>query len=177
VTSILVTGGAGLIGMAVRTLLRERREEVVAVDMTRYGRDDPALQEIPLHETERLYALSKARDVKAIVHCGAISGPMMAKGRPLDIVETNIGGTAAMLELARALAVRRFIFCSSISVYGNAGNATLDERRAPQPGSVYAATKVAGEALVQAYATEYGIDGAACGSDAYTARIAGPTAS
>ena len=145
--------------MAVRSLLHARGEPVVAVDVTRHGRDDPALHEIGLHEAERLHALARAEDVRAIVHCGAISGPMLAKGRPLDIVEANIGGTSAMLELARTLPVRRLVCCSSISVYGDAGGASLDEGRAPLPSSVYAASKVAGEALVDAYAAEYGLDG------------------
>jgi UDP-glucuronate 4-epimerase len=155
----LVTGGSGLIGMAVRALLRARGQPVLAVDVTRHGRDDPALHEIALRETARLRALAQAEGVRAIVHCGAISGPMLAKGRPLDIVDANISGTAAMLELARAMPVSRFVFCSSISVYGDAGAASLDEARALRPSSVYAASKVAGEALVDAYAAEYGVDG------------------
>lgn len=157
--STLVTGGAGLIGMAVRALLHAHNEPVVAVDVTRHGREDRGLHEIGLHETDRLRDLAEAHGVRAIVHCGAISGPMLAKGRPLDMLEANVDGTAAMLELARMLPVRRFVFCSSISVYGDAGGATLDEARALRPSSVYAATKVAGEALVQAYAAEYGVDG------------------
>ena len=155
----LVTGAGGLIGMTVRALLQVRGEPVLAVDVTRHGRDDPALHEIGLKETERLQVLAQAEGVNAIVHCGAISGPMLAKGRPLDIVDANIAGTAAMLELARALPVRRFVFCSSISVYGDAGAATLDETRPLHPSSVYAASKIAGEALVHAYAAEYGVDG------------------
>lgn len=93
----LVTGGAGLIGMAVRALLHARGEPAVAVDVTRRGRDDPALHEIGLHEAERLHALVRAEDMRAIVHCIAISGPMLAKGRPLDIIDANIAGTSAML--------------------------------------------------------------------------------
>jgi UDP-glucuronate 4-epimerase len=157
--STLVTGGGGLIGMAVRSLLRARGEPVLAVDLTRHGRNDPALHEIGLQEPERLLALAQAHGVRAIVHCGAISGPMLAKGQPFAMVEANISGTAAMLELARALHVRRFVFCSSISVYGDAGPAVLDEARAPCPSSVYAASKAAGEALVQAYAAEYAVEG------------------
>lgn len=157
--TVLITGGAGLIGMAVRTLLRTRGEPVLAVDMTNFGRDDPALHLLRLDDTARLETLAREAQVKAIVHCGAISGPMMARGRPQDIVAANIDGTAAMLDLARSLGVRRFVFCSSISVYGDAAGAVLEETRAPRPTSVYAGSKVAGEALVQAYAAEYGVDG------------------
>jgi UDP-glucuronate 4-epimerase len=154
--TVLVTGGAGLIGMAVRALLRARGVPVLATDITAHGRDDPTLHLASLEETARL---ARNAELRAIVHCGAISGPMMARGRPNEIVAANIDGTAAMLDLARTLAVRRFVFCSSISVYGDAGTAALTEARAPCLGSVYAASKVAGEALTEAYAAEYGVDG------------------
>ena len=71
----LVTGGAGLIGMAVRSLLRARNEPVLAVDLTRHGRDDPALHEISLEETERLHALAQAEAVTADLHRATLRTP------------------------------------------------------------------------------------------------------
>lgn len=156
---VLVTGGAGLIGIAVRALLRHHGHEVVAIDRTRFGRDDPALQEMALEDAHSLHALARQHDFDGIAHCGAISGPMMAKGQPMEIVAANLVGTANVLELARVASVRRVVFCSSISVYGNAGEATLSEALPPNPSSVYAASKAAGEQLIAAYATEYGLDG------------------
>jgi len=156
---VLVTGGAGLIGIAVRALLREQGHEVVAIDRTRFGRDDPALHEISLEDAHSLHALARQHAFDGIAHCGAISGPMMAKGRPMEIVSANLLGTANVLELARVAGVRRVVFCSSISVYGNAGETALTEDLPPRPSSVYAASKAAGEQLVEAYAREYGVDG------------------
>jgi UDP-glucuronate 4-epimerase len=156
---VLVTGGAGLIGIALRALLRDHGHEVVAIDRTRFGRDDPALQEVSMEDAHSLHALARQHAFDGIAHCGAISGPMMAKGRPMEIVSANLLGTANVLELARVAGVPRVVFCSSISVYGNAGEAVLTEDRQPHPSSVYAASKAAGEQLVEAYATEYGGDG------------------
>ena len=73
---------------------------------------------------------------------------MMAKGEPLRVVEANIDATARLLDLARRKEMRRFVFCSSIGVYGNVGKATISEETPRRPTSVYGASKVAGEALV-----------------------------
>jgi UDP-glucose 4-epimerase len=95
----------------------------------------------------------------AVIHCGAISGPMMARGEPMKFVEVNIDGTALLLDFARRHGLRRFVFCSSISVYGNVGKADITEDTPLRPTSVYGASKVAGEQLVQAFTAEYGLSG------------------
>ena len=56
---VLVTGGAGLIGIALRALLRDQGHQVVAIDRTRFGRDDPALQEMSLENARSLHALDE----------------------------------------------------------------------------------------------------------------------
>ena len=156
---VLVTGGAGLIGMALRRLLPAQGHSIVAIDRTRFGRDDPALVEMDLGDAHGLCALARAHDFDAVAHCGAISGPMMSRGRPMEIVDANIVGTANVLEAARVTAIRRVVFCSSISVYGDAGDATLTETTPLRPSSVYAASKAAGEQMVEGFAREYGVDG------------------
>ena len=161
--TVLVTGGAGLVGMAVRRTLARHGRDVVAVDRTDFGRGDPGLHIAALDDIDGLRTLASARPIDAIVHCGAISGPMMAKGDPRAIVETNIVGTATMLDLARDI-VRdrggcRYVFCSSISVYGSVGGAVITEDTPLHPSSVYGASKVAGEQLVEGYAAEYGVSG------------------
>ena len=55
--------------------------------------------------------------------------------------------------------MRRFVFCSSISVYGDVGAATITESTPLRPTSVYGATKVACEQLIQGFAVEYGLEG------------------
>ena len=156
---VLVTGGAGLVGMAVRQALVDRGHDVTAVDMTDFGRVDATLRLIDLTDGAAMEALAESEAIEAIVHCGAISGPMFAKGRPLTIVETNIDGTATLLDMARRRKMHRFVFCSSIGVYGNVGKAVITEETPLQPTSVYGASKVAGEALVRAFAGEYGLGG------------------
>ena len=157
--TILVTGAAGLIGMALRPLLAARGERVVAIDIAGHGRDDPGLRLVRLDDRAALEALVAEEAIDAIVHCGAISGPMMAKGEPLAVVAANIDATALLLDLVRRRRMRRFVFCSSISVYGDVGAATIDEATPLRPTSVYGATKVACEQLIRGFAAEYGLSG------------------
>ena len=153
----LVTGGAGLIGMALRPLLAERHHAVTACDATDYGRGDKSLLIVPLDDTDALEQIVRSRSIEAIIHCAAISGPMLAKGEPLTIVDRNIGTTARLLDIARRYNLRRFVFCSSIGVYGNVGHGIIRESTPLAPTSVYGASKVAGEALVRGFVAEYGL--------------------
>jgi UDP-glucuronate 4-epimerase len=157
--NVLVTGGAGLIGMSLRKALAEKGHRVTAIDVTDFGRDDPGLEIMSITDRAALAELFARKAFDAVIHCGAISGPMMARGEPMKFVEVNIEGTALLLDFARRHRLRRFVFCSSISVYGNVGKADITEDTPLRPTSVYAASKVAGEQLVQAFAAEYGLSG------------------
>lgn len=74
----------------------------------------------------------------------------MARDNPHLIVQSNIVGTANILELARVRKVRQVIFLSSVSAYGNTpeGIDPVPEDVVLSPTGVYGASKVAGEALV-----------------------------
>ncbi|HEV7718855.1 MAG TPA: NAD(P)-dependent oxidoreductase [Arsenicitalea sp.] len=157
--NVLVTGGAGLIGMALRERLKAAGHGVTAIDVTDFGRGDPELKIVALTDRAALETLIELDGIDAIIHCGAISGPMMAKGQPLLLVDVNINGTALLLDLARVHNMARFVFCSSISVYGDVGAATITEATPLRPTSVYGATKVACEQLIQGFAVEYGLEG------------------
>jgi len=157
--NILLTGGAGLIGMAAREGLARAGHVVTAIDVTDFGRDDKSLRIIGLDNRDALEVLITEAGIEAIVHCAAISGPMMAKGDPLKIVSVNIDATALLLDVARVYNMKRFVFCSSISVYGDVGEAKITEETQLHPTSVYGASKVACEQLVEGFAVEYGLNG------------------
>ena len=92
--NVLVTGGAGLIGMAVRDALAARGHKATAIDITDYDRNDKGLTLVGLDVREPLEALIDAEAIEAIVHACVISGPMLAKGQPLLLVSANIDGSA-----------------------------------------------------------------------------------
>ncbi|GAA4133513.1 NAD-dependent epimerase/dehydratase family protein [Aminobacter aganoensis] len=163
--TVLVTGGAGLLGNAVRTLLEERGTEVIAVDRIDVTGDGRPLTVCDITDIHRLHAVVVGRDIGGIVHCGGFSGPMVERANPNGMVQVNVVGTANVLELARIHSVQRFVFCSSTSAFGNTESENgqtpepVPEDVALWPSSVYGASKVAGEQLVSTYAQQYGLDG------------------
>lgn len=168
--SILITGGAGLVGMALRQRLAELGLPILATDAVSHGRNDPDLTIAQLTDQSAVEALFATQEITSVIHCGAISGPMLTRDNPGLVVDVNIGGTARLMDQARRHGVGRFVFCSSISVYGSVGPGRIDESTPLRPTSVYAATKVSGEALVDAFLTEHGLDGVSL----RIARVYGP---
>jgi nucleoside-diphosphate-sugar epimerase len=155
---VLVSGASGFVGAAVTRALRAAGTPVLAIDI----RGDAAAGVVPcdLLEAHRLHELVGDRALGAIVHCGGISGPMLRADRPALVAQTNIEGTLNLLELARIHQVARFVFCSSAAVYGpRAADEVTPVESALHPRSAYAASKVAGEALLEAYSSGYGVDG------------------
>ncbi|MBN9070359.1 MAG: NAD(P)-dependent oxidoreductase [Rhizobiales bacterium] len=152
--TVLLTGAAGLIGRYLHRMLRERGDTVIAID--RLGSDD--IVSCDLSEVHRLHELAGA--ASAVVHCGAISGPMVARDNPYLIVQSNIVGTANILELARIRKMRRVVYCSSVSAFGDTpeGLDLVPEDVVLRPSSVYGASKAAGEHLLEGYRLQHGVD-------------------
>lgn len=157
--TILVTGAAGLIGNAVRDQLEARGAEVIAIDQVAATSEGRELIQCDLTDIHRLHAVVHRREVSGIIHCGAYSGPMVARDNPYAIVQVNVLGTANVLELARIRGIPRFVFCSSTSAYGDTPKGPVSEDVPLAPTSVYGASKVAGEQLVSSYSNQHGTDG------------------
>ncbi len=154
--NILVTGASGLIGMALRERLSGGSDNVIATDATNYGRDDSTLTVARLEDRSAMEKLIQQGAISHIAHWA--------------IVESNILGTATLLDIARRVGVKRFVFCSSISVYGDVGSGIITEDTPLRPTSIYGASKVAGEQLLRGFATESGFEGVSL----RLARIYGP---
>jgi UDP-glucuronate 4-epimerase len=156
---VLVTGAAGLIGHRARILLEERGDQVIAVDKWESTVEGREVLECDLTDVHSLHRLVMRYRPDYIVHCGAISGPMVARDNPHAIIQNNLVGTANILELARVYQIRRVVFCSSVSAYGPTPAGPVPEDVALNPSTVYGATKAAGEQLIAAYATQHKVDG------------------
>jgi len=158
--SVLVTGVEGMIGYAVALHLREAGVPVVGLDQRVADSADlgvPVLQ-ADLDNTHALYGALVEHRCTAVVHCGAVSGPMLARDDPEFLFRTNVTGTLNVLEAARRLHLRRVVFCSSLMVYGANDGSLLTEDSPLRPSDAYGFSKVAAEAIVEAYAAHHGID-------------------
>jgi len=106
---------------------------------------------------QRINALTHQR-IDAIIHLAARAGVRSSIQQPLLYEKVNVGGTLKMLELAKELKVKRFIFGSSSSVYGNNTPVPFrEDATCDQPISPYAATKRSGELLCYTYSNLYKI--------------------
>jgi len=108
---------------------------------------------------DRLFA---AHGIDRVVHAAAVTaGPARERGDPAGIVAVNLGGTLAVLEAARRHGVKRLIYTSSSTVYGENSyeDDWLDEGRTlPVPESLYGITKYAAERTALRYRTLHGLD-------------------
>lgn len=101
-------------------------------------------------------------EVDAVVHLAARAGVRPSIDRPSLYADVNVVGTSRILEWARDRRMRRVVFASSSSVYGNRERGPFREDEAVgDPVSPYAATKRAGELLVRTCAEAYGLRAAA----------------
>lgn len=169
---ILVTGGAGFIGSHLVDKLLELDYKVTCIDSfdpfydPRQKRKNinshfknpnfTLIEENILNSKELVEKLTDRYD--AIIHLAAKAGIRPSIEDPKSYTEVNVLGTQHILELARKLGIKQFIFGSSSSVYGvNPNTPWNEEDHVLMPISPYAATKVAGELLGYTYSHLYDI--------------------
>ena len=158
VSRVLVIGGAGYIGSALLPKLLAKGYHVRLLDLLIYGTepigeviDHPNLEIMQSDFRQVDKVVEAMRNVDAVIHLGAIVGdPACALDEELTI-EVNLMATRMIAEVAKGSNVSRFIFASTCSVYG-ANPATLDERSALHPVSIYARSKIASERVLTSMA-------------------------
>ena len=166
----LVTGAAGFVGGRIAARLLADGHDVVGVDaLTDYY--DPRLKRANLARLEHprfrfvegdLNTLDLAgllRGVEIVFHEAGQPGVRSSWGTDFERYTTaNVGATQKLLEAAlHADGLRRLVYASSSSVYGDAERYPTEETDRPQPVSPYGVTKLAAEHLCSLYARNYGL--------------------
>jgi len=117
------------------------------------------LVQADIRDAEAVGTVLAGRDIDIIVHLAARAGVRPSIEDPLTYQDVNINGTMVLLEGARRFGVKKFVFGSSSSVYGNNEKVPFSETdNVDFPISPYAATKKAGELICHTYSHLYGID-------------------
>jgi nucleoside-diphosphate-sugar epimerase len=157
---VLVLGGAGFIGGELVHRLLARGLAVRVLDAMVYGAGaledvirEPAL-ELMVGDCRNIGSVVSAmRGVSAVVDLAAIVGDPACNQDQQAALEINYAATRMIIEIAKAQRVRRFIFASSCSVYGET-EFEVDERGQTRPLSLYAQTKIQSEQALLAAASE-----------------------
>ena len=160
INKVLVTGGAGCIGLAVCKELFERNIEVVSYDLhEQMKRAELDMPDNVLPYLGSILDTSALRDAAigcdAIIHLAAYLGVRRTETNPLRCLEINITGTKNVIEMGMQAGIKKIIFASSSEVYGEPLSNPINESFITQGKTVYGVTKLAGEELVKAYAKRY----------------------
>ncbi|MFQ5877231.1 MAG: SDR family oxidoreductase [Acidobacteriota bacterium] len=167
----LVTGGAGFIGSHIVEALLKRGERVVVLDNLSTGRREnlesalrgatgtPAPPLVLEGDILDPAMLRRAlRGVTHVIHQAALPSVQRSIEDPAASHEVNATGTLRLLGAARASGVRRFVYASSSSVYGDTPRLPKLESMQPAPLSPYAVSKLAGEHYCRIYHDLYGLE-------------------
>jgi UDP-glucose 4-epimerase len=161
----LVTGGAGFIGSNLVRFLAASGEPVrVLDDLSTGSLDNVADLEAPLEAivTGDIRDAALVRRVmegaEVVYHLAALPSVARSLLDPVSTNSVNVDGTLNVLLAARDAGVRRVVYASSSSVYGDTPTLPKDENMAQAPLSPYAASKLAGEAYARAFASAFGLE-------------------
>jgi nucleoside-diphosphate-sugar epimerase len=158
----LITGGAGFIGSHIAEALTQLGAKVTVLDDLSGGSSENLahLKSVNFIQGSILDEplLSRAiKGAKYIFHEAALGSVPRSVEQPVRYNDVNTRGTLNVLEAARAANVSRVLFAASSSAYGENPN-PWQESMPVLPRSPYAATKVAGEALLRAYSLSLNLD-------------------
>jgi nucleoside-diphosphate-sugar epimerase len=143
---VLVTGQNGYIGCVMVRVLRSAGHHVVGLD-TCYFEDCTLGEDIPqgvpvVHKDIRDVTASDMEGFDAVVHLAALSNDPLGNLDPAWTFDINHVASVRLAELARAAGVQRFLYSSSCSMYGTAGDESVTEEAPLRPLTPYAVSKV-----------------------------------
>ncbi len=156
----LVTGGSGFIGSHVVDKLIAAGHEAKILDLTVSPWHDPEEVETVVGDLTGAETVREALDgCSAIFHLAAMADVNEVVKDPVRTNAVNTQGTFTLLEAARELGLERFLYASTVWVYGNAPGPVPHDEDTPLilPPHFYTATKLAGEMYCRSYETLYSV--------------------
>ena len=157
----VVTGGAGFIGSNLAAALVKAGWEVAIVDRDPTFRRDTLPKEAVLHEkdirhTDEMKAIFQGADV--VFHTAAVPRVPYSVEHPVETTDENITGTVSVLAAAAAAKVRRVVYSSSGSAYGDQTTLPFVETMTADPVHPYGLQKYVGELFAKMWPGIYGLE-------------------
>lgn len=161
--NILITGGAGFIGShTVNELINDNN--IVIVDNFSTGNinniDNPDHENLKIinEDIRKVNFDEVAKNIDYIFHFAAMASVQLSIENPLECYEINLDATVRLLNSAIKNNVKKVIFASSSSVYGDNNNLPLKESETLMPSSPYAASKAGCELYLKTFHEDYGLE-------------------
>ncbi len=172
--NILITGGAGFIGSNLADKLLRQNHKIINVDNfndyynpkikeenvknNQYNKNY-SLYNIDISDKGKLKKVFEKNKIDCVVHLAARAGVRPSIESPDEYVKTNILGTVNLLEIMKDFDVKKLVFASSSSVYGNCkADVFTEDLKVVEPISPYAASKSACEQFIYTYHSLYRIN-------------------
>lgn len=162
--AILITGGTGFIGSLLARMAAAQGLSPVLLDPAPPG---PSLADIidrvdyvrsSMNSLSSLLEIMRGHEVDSVFHLGGMLS-VPSEEDPWSAFEVNIQGTYRVLEAARLCGVKKFVFASSIAVYGDGlPQGPVDDASLERPTSMYGVGKVCGQLLGMYYQKRFGLD-------------------
>jgi nucleoside-diphosphate-sugar epimerase len=156
----IITGANGFIGRALLARLDGRHARVRGLDLSgRTGDDRLHAADLSNAASAAAEVLSAARDLgdeTVVFHLAGFANASVCRADPPAAFAANVAATANVLESCRLAGISRVLFPSTALVYGLPGRLPLDEQAPLGPRSIYAASKMAAEAVLAGYAADFG---------------------
>ncbi len=161
--NVLVTGGLGFIGShIVDNLISDNNVTIIdnLTTGTLKNLNKPEHDNLEIVEEDIRYAnlddLTSGKDY--VFHLAAMTSVPLSVEKPVECSEINLDSTVKLLKSAVDNDVKKFIFSSSSSVYGQNKNMPLKETEPPMPTSPYASSKASCELYLRSFYDSYGLD-------------------
>ena len=161
--AILITGGAGFIGVKLAKTFLDRGEEVVIFDIRwdesakRFGDRKPIFVKGDITNWPEVLNVVREYKVETIFHLAAMISAA-SEANPFASIPINVMGTFYTLEAARLFNVKKVIFTSSMGAYGVSSDTVVTDDTLQRPSIIYGVGKVFGELLGLYCNKKFGID-------------------
>jgi UDP-glucose 4-epimerase len=160
-SKIIVTGGAGFIGSHIVDALIDEGHEVHVVDNMSAGKKEninhkAIFHQVDIREKDKLIPIFE--NTEYVFHEAAMPRVQYSIENPIETNDNNVNGLLNVLEACRLNKVKRLIFASSSSIYGDPNVLPTKEETEINPMSPYATHKYIGETYLKLYAKIYGLE-------------------
>ena len=157
----LITGAAGFLGSALANRLVQEGHQVRGLDDLSTGDPAKLSQDVyftrgDINDRPKLWSL--LQDIDCVFHLAARVSVPESMLYPRDYNTVNVGGTVTLMEAARDVGIKRVVFASSGTVYGDQKSQILKEDAESQPRSPYAVSKLAAEYYIRTIGSIANID-------------------